>query len=96
MFSFGVELMDSLKVQTNPEMKRLACQIYTQLPEDKREALQVLNYVRQIIFCLGEEWEVFQRSAPILPFDVARKGREGYPKALQEGRSDHQDTANRE
>lgn len=88
--------MDNAKVQTDPHIKRLACQIYTQLPEDKREALQVLQQVRQIIFCLGEEWETVSRSAPILPFQQEPKGRAGFPRAVPGGRSDPQDTANQE
>lgn len=88
--------MDNLKVQTDPHIKRLACQIYTQLPEDKREALQVLQFVRQIVFCLGEEWETVSRTAPILPFQTAPKGRGAFPRAVPEAPSDPQDTANRE
>lgn len=49
-------------------LKRVACQVYTQLPDNKREALLVLRYVRQIVFCLGDEWGKASRS-PILPFD---------------------------
>lgn len=88
--------MDNLKVQTDPHIKRVACQIYTQLPEDKREALQVLRCVRQIVFCLGEEWETVARSAPILPFDQDRKGSEGSLKVVPGGRSDHQDRSSQE
>jgi len=88
--------MENLKVQTDPHIKRMACQIYTQLPEDKREALQVLRYVRQIIFCLGEEWEAVARSAPILPFPQDGKGQAGSLKVVPAGRSDFQDKANQE
>lgn len=88
--------MDNLKLQTDPHIKRMACQIYTQLPEDKREALQVLGYVRQIIFCLGEDWETVTRSAPILPFSPDQKGQGSSLRALQGGLSDPQDRASRE
>lgn len=88
--------MDDLRVQTDPHVKRLACQIYTQLPEDKREALQVLRYARQIIFCLGEEWEAMSRSAPILPFSPERKDLGAFPRAVPGGRSDPQDKSSRE
>lgn len=77
-------------------LKRVACQVFTQLPEDKREALLVLRYVRQIIFCLGEEWETVSRSAPILPFSTDRRGREEAPATLRVVPSGHQDTTNQE
>ena len=89
-------MSDSLKLQADPHIKRVACQIYTQLPEDKREALLVLQYVRQIIFCLGEDWEQVTRSAAILPFHSDPKGREAYPKAVPEAPSDPLDRSNRE
>lgn len=88
--------MDNLKVQTDPHIKRMACQIYTQLPEDKREALQVLRYVRQIIFCLGEEWETVARSAPILPFSPETRGQVGPLRAVPGGLGDSQDKSNQE
>lgn len=88
--------MENLKMQTDPHLKRLACQIYTQLPEDKREAMLVLKFVRQIIFCLGEDWETVKRSAPILPFQQDPKGRGAFPRVVQGGQSDPQDTANQE
>ncbi len=88
--------MENLKIQTDPHIKRLACQLYTQLPEDKREALQVLRYVRQIIFCLGEEWETVSRSAPILPFSHDAKGQGVSLRAVQGGLSEAQDKANPE
>ncbi len=89
-------MMDNLKMQVDPHLKRTACQVYTQLPEDKREALQVLRYVRQLIFCLGEEWETVSRSAPILPFSQDQKGQGVSLRAVPGGLSDPQDKANRE
>lgn len=88
--------MDNLKVQTEPHIKRMACQIYAQLPEDKREALQVLRYVRQIIFCLGEEWETVTRSAPILPFDPDARGQAGLLRVVPASQSDHPDRSSQE
>lgn len=88
--------MENLRLQVDPHLKRLACQIYTQLPEDKREALQVLGYVRQIIFCLGEEWETISRSAPILPFSPDQKGQAATLRAVQGGLNEHQDKASQE
>ncbi|EKF44012.1 hypothetical protein NA8A_04350 [Nitratireductor indicus C115] len=88
--------MDNLRIQTDPHLKRIACQIYTQLPEDKREALQVLGFVRQLVFCLGEEWETVSRSAPILPFSHDQKGQVGPLRAVQGGLSDPQGKSNQE
>lgn len=88
--------MDNLKVQTDPHLKRVACQLYTQMPEDKREALQVLRYVRQLIFCLGEEWETVARSAPILPFQSDPKGPAGSLRVVREVPSDLPDKSSRE
>lgn len=88
--------MEDAKLQTDPHLKRLACQIYTQLPEDKREALQTLKLVRQLIFSLGEEWETVNRSAPILPFQTETKGRGAFPRVVPGGRIDPPDTANQE
>lgn len=39
-------------------LKRSACQIAAQLPEDRREALLVINYAREIVCNLGAAWEV--------------------------------------
>lgn len=89
-------MMENLKLQVEPHIKRLACQLYTQLPEDKREALQVLRYVRQIIFCLGEDWESVTRSAPIVPFAPDQRGQGVSLRAVQGGLSDLQDKANPE
>lgn len=72
-------------------LKRTACLVFTQLPEDKREALAVLRYTRQLIFCLGEEWETVSRTA-ILPFDP-QKGRAASASTLRVVPSDHQDKA---
>lgn len=90
-------MADNLKVQVDPHIKRMACQIYTQLPEDKREALQVLQYVRQIIFCLGEDWEAVIKTAAILPFQqVETKGPAGYLRAVPEAPPCHPDKSNQE
>ena len=78
-------------------LKRIACQVYTQLPEDKREALLVLRYVREIVFCLGEEWETVSRSSPILPFGPAQqRGLADRPTSLRVVPNDRRDTANQE
>ncbi|MNE57706.1 hypothetical protein D3C80_1526900 [compost metagenome] len=90
-------MADNLKIQVDPHIKRMACQIYTQLPEDKREALQVLSYVRQIIFCLGEDWETVVKSASILTFQQPEpKGQATRLRAVTEGQSDHPDKSSPE
>lgn len=90
-------MADNLKMQVDPHIKRMACQLYTQLPEDKREALQVLQYVRQIIFCLGEDWELVVKSAAILPFQQQEtKGQAGRLRAVPEALTGHQDKSNPE
>lgn len=88
--------MDNLKLQTDPHLKRLACQVYTQMPDDKREALAVLKLVRQLIFCLGEDWETVSGAAPIVPFAQHPKDRGGSLRLVPEAPSDRQDTTNRE
>lgn len=42
----------------NEALKRSACAIAAQLPEDKRDALCVLNYAREIVANLGKSWEI--------------------------------------
>lgn len=88
--------MDDMKMQSDPHLKRIACQVYTQLPDDKREALQVLRLIRQLIFCLGEEWETVTRSAPILQFSQEKRDRGAFPKAVRSGPTDPQDRASQE
>lgn len=90
-------MSENLRMQIDPHIKRMACQIYTQLPEDKREALQVLQYVRQIIFCLGEDWEAVVRTAAILPFQQQeQKGQGARLRAVPEAPTDHQDRSSLE
>ena len=64
-------------------LRRLACQIAAQLPQDQAEALRALRLARQIVFNLGEEWEAAGSSEPVqlYPDQGARL------KAVQEGRS---------
>ena len=35
--------------ELNPSLKRLALQIAIQLPDDKREALRTLEYIRELV-----------------------------------------------
>jgi hypothetical protein len=90
-------MAENLRMQIEPHIKRMACQIYTQLPEDKREALLVLQYVRQIIFCLGEDWDAVLKTAAILPFQSQEmKGPAAKLRAVEVGLSDRPDKSNQE
>jgi len=84
-----------MTIDADGHMKRVACQIYTQLPESKRDALLVLRYVRQIVFCLGEDWEAVSRSA-LLPFPVDQKGRAEVRASLKVAPNGRQDTTSPE
>lgn len=50
-------------------LKRTACQIAAQLPDDRAEALQVLGYVREIVMNLGGGWGPAVVPQPIQLFD---------------------------
>lgn len=90
-------MAENLKMQVEPHIKRMACQIYTQLPEDKREALLVLQYVRQIIFCLGEDWDAVLKTAAILPFQSQEtKGPAAKLRAVEVTQTDRPDKSNQE
>lgn len=80
--------------ENDGHLKRLACQIYTQLPEDKREAMHVLRYVRQLVFCLGEEWETVSRTSVVLFPD--QRDQEGRPAAWRAAQSGPQDKSSPE
>lgn len=75
-------------------IKRVACQIYTQLPEDRREAMLVLQYVKQIIDCIGSGCELVQRQATIVPYPCALTDRGGFPAAAQEDQTAPPDISN--
>ena len=48
-------------------LKRLACTVAAQMPDDREEALAVLRYVREILLNLGEEeWAASAIAAPTL------------------------------
>lgn len=38
-------------------LKRAACTIASQLPDERCDALTVLNYAREIVLNLGKSWE---------------------------------------
>lgn len=84
-----------MSIDADGHFKRIAAQIYTQLPEDKRDALLVLRYVRQIVFCLGEDWETVSPSS-LLPFSAAERGRAKSRATLRAVQNDRPGTANPE
>lgn len=58
--------------------RRLACQIFTELPDNRAEALHVLSYVRQILFNLGEDWPGTKEVEAVKPFPrLFSRDREG-------------------
>lgn len=76
-------------------LKRLACTVAAQMPDDREEAFAVLRYVREILLNLGEEgWSSPSISAPTLlrqPTDRAKL------QVVDQGaRPARQDIANRD
>lgn len=69
--------------------RRLAAQIYAQLPEDRSEALLTIQYVRDIMQNLGGRWT----QAGVIPL-FPQRGQGVAPAAYQEAPSDPLDTAN--
>lgn len=69
--------------------KRLAAQIFAQLPEDRSETLLVMAYVQEILLNLGEAWslrvvELSQLSAhhqtdPVELREASGGGHSGHP-----------------
>lgn len=53
-------------------MKRMACQIAAQLPDDPEEALGVLNYVKEIVLNLGGGWGAGTRPTSAQLYSVPR------------------------
>jgi hypothetical protein len=51
--------------ELNPSLKRLALQIALELPDDQREAISVLQYVREIIERAPEKPDHALRSSGI-------------------------------
>jgi hypothetical protein len=76
-------------------MKRMACQIAAQLPDDQREALEVLNYVAEIVMNLGGGWPQAEpiRKKPEL-YVIPRTSREAALAAAPEVQIGPQDKSN--
>lgn len=57
------------------QLKRIACQIFTQLPDDRAEAVSVLRYARLIVDNLEGNWDAMVASqttpAKITPLRAA-------------------------
>lgn len=49
--------MEDVQSKNDAHLKRLACSIFTQLPEGQADALRALRYVRLIVENLNENWE---------------------------------------
>lgn len=77
-------------------LKRLACQIAAQLPDDQAEALLVLNYAREIILCLGGGWQAPATNAPIPLFSPARTNPADFQAGAAAGQSGLRGIASRE
>ena len=88
--------MGKARTHDSAHLKRLACQVYTQLPEDSEEAVRVLDLVREIIFDLGAAPITAERTTPILPFSPGLKGLVEFPKAAMANQNDRPDRANPE
>lgn len=63
-------------------LKRMACQIAAQLPDDAEEAVRVMDYVREIVANLGGRWSAPKASATL--YAINRTS----PAALEEGGSE--------
>lgn len=81
------------RASSREHCRRLAAQIFTQLPEDRAEALLILRYVRDIMRYLGETWPAAANSNAILPFP-APTSQEESPVAALAVRTDPLSTAN--
>lgn len=82
--------------QHEGSIKRIACQIFTQLPEDRDEALQVLRYVRGLVRGTGEHWDAEPRLSSVSLFRRPLIGREALRVVCPEGSPDLPDIASRE
>lgn len=72
--------------------RRLAAQIFAQLPEDHAEALLTLRYARDILRCLGRVWPEQEGRAPIR-LVPAVTGPVAAQAAVPANRNDRQDIA---
>lgn len=76
-------------------LKRTACQIAAQLPDDQAEAFEVLGLVRQIVTNLGSSWEESGKNRPIPLFAPGQKDREESPVTLPATQTYLRDITNR-
>lgn len=86
--------MEEVPVGNDAYLKRLACQIFTQLPENEADALRALRYARIIVENLHVEWKSCTSTDKITPLPSARIDRESQRGALREVSLDALDTAN--
>lgn len=84
------------RASSREHCRRLAAQIFTQLPEDRAEALTTLRYVRDILRYLGETWPAqAAANANAIQLLPVRKGPEEALGAAVASRNDPPGTANR-
>lgn len=83
-------------IMPDAHMKRMACQIAAQLPDDQREALAVLDYVREIVENLGGGWRQPEpiRKTPAL-YVIQRTSQEAAQAGAPEVLIGPQDKSNR-
>lgn len=85
--------MEEVPVGNDAYLKRLACQIFTQLPENEADALKALRYARIIVENLHVEWKsAVGDNVTQLP--SSRRDREASRAVLREVSLDALDTAN--
>lgn len=79
--------MEEVHSGNDAYLKRLACQIFTQLPEGQADALKALRYARIIVENLNVEWKVCTGdNVTLLP--SALKGPEGSRAGAREASLD--------
>ncbi len=76
------------------EMRRMACQIAAQLPDSQAEALEVLDYVRDIVMNLGGGWGQPTAVPPTQLYAVSPTSRATVPEAATEDPTDLPNRAN--
>lgn len=64
------------------EMRRMACQIAAQLPDNQGEALAVLEYVREIVLNLGGGWDC--RATGAVPIQLFAQAQTNQAEALKD------------
>jgi hypothetical protein len=69
--------MEDVHSGNDAYLKRLACQIFTQLPESQGDALRALRYARIIVENLHVEWKSCAGGGNVTQLAACRRGPEG-------------------